>query len=107
MDLNELVKACHQQAVEMGWADHDINIIEQVALLHSECSEALEAWRNNEPISWTDGNGKPQGVASEYADIIIRLGHYIGKEGIDIEYEINRKLEYNVTRGHRHGGKKA
>ena len=58
-------------------------------------------------MSWTDEGGKPQGVASEYADILIRLGHYIRLDGIDIEYEVKRKLAFNQTRPFRHGNKLA
>ncbi|SRR5258708_2824746 len=107
MTVAELISRSYQGAVDKGWTVKEIPIIEQVALLHSECSEALESWRNNEPLSWTDNKGKPQGVASEYADLFIRLGHFIRKEGIDVEYEIRRKWAYNATRPYRHGDKRA
>lgn len=107
MTIDEMVARCYQQAVDKGWTEKDVTVIEQVALLHSEVSEALESWRNGEPLSWTDKDGKPQGVASEYADIMIRLGHYLTQLHIDIEYEVKRKLEYNMTRPYRHGDKKA
>lgn len=81
--------------------------MEAIALCHSELSEALESWRNHEPVSWTDGAGKPQGVASEFADVIIRLGHYAEIFGINLSAEVERKLAYNATREYRHGGKRA
>lgn len=112
MTLNELVERCLEQAKKLGWAGIEpVPIPEQIALIHSEASEALESWRNKEPQSWShpDKNGiaKPEGLASEYADIIIRIGHYCGALGIDLEYEVKRKLAYNMTRGFRHGGKLA
>lgn len=60
-----------------------------------------------------DGNGgckaksdKPEGVAIELADAIIRILDYCGEAGIDIEEAIAIKHEYNKTRPYRHGGKK-
>lgn len=87
----------------MGWGEP--GIVEQIALIHSEASEALESFRNNEPLYWKDDKGKPQGVASEYADIIIRVLHYCGVLGIDISAAVEEKIVYNRTRGYRHGGK--
>ncbi len=48
-------------------------------------------------------NPKPEGFASELADIIIRLGDMSGDLGIDLDYEINRKLAFNATRAYKHG----
>jgi NTP pyrophosphatase (non-canonical NTP hydrolase) len=105
MTITEMVEKCYSNAVTLGWAEKPVPIPEQIALVHSEASEALEAFRNHEPITWTDEHNKPQGVGSEFADILIRIGHYSKLNGIDLEYEVSRKLEFNLTRGHRHGGK--
>lgn len=107
MILKEMQRRCYKQAVELGWNERPVPFPEQIALIHSEASEALESYRNGDPVSWTDESGKPQGIASEFADIIIRLGHYAELNGIDLEAEIERKLSYNMTRGYRHGGKLA
>lgn len=49
---------------------------------------------------------KPEGIAVELADCIIRIFDYCGKAGIDIEEVIKAKHEYNKSRPYRHGGKK-
>lgn len=49
---------------------------------------------------------KPEGVAVELADCVIRILDYCGHAGIDIEEAIRIKHEYNKTRPYRHGGKK-
>ena len=50
---------------------------------------------------------KPLGVASEAADILVRLLDFCGENGIDLEAEYEKKMAYNRTRSYRHGGKKA
>src|ERR1700675_128719 len=69
-----------------GWHENCATCPEAMALLHSEVSEALDAWRkwglddatryvalgdNGEDIPRV--NPKPEGVGSEFADIFIRL----------------------------------
>lgn len=105
MTIKELVEASYLGAKNNGWMEKVIEVPEQVALICSEACEGLEAWRDKQPYSWVDEKGKPQGIASEYADILIRVAHYSKLLGIDLESEILRKLEYNKTRGYRHGGK--
>ena len=48
---------------------------------------------------------KPEGVAVELADCIIRILDFCGKERIDIENILQAKHEYNKTRPYKHGGK--
>lgn len=48
---------------------------------------------------------KPEGFPTELADVLIRCFDSISRYGIDITFEIRRKLAYNLTRGYRHGGK--
>jgi NTP pyrophosphatase (non-canonical NTP hydrolase) len=49
---------------------------------------------------------KPEGLAIELADCMIRIMDYCGGAGIDIEKAIKIKHEYNKTRPFKHGGKK-
>ena len=119
--LNELAKEIHENAVEHGWWDEPRSFGEVDALCHSELSEALEEHRDGRPMLWfrcpddgiACGRGdvscvkkpKPEGVAVEMADCIIRILDWCGKEGIDIDKIIRLKMEYNKTRPYRHGGK--
>lgn len=48
---------------------------------------------------------KPCGIPSELADIIIRVLHFSGKHGVDIEKAVIEKMAYNATREFRHGNK--
>lgn len=107
---------------KLGWYDQEVPFPEAVALLHSEVSEALEAWRQwglwdgtyhvsaEKYVRGENLNGrppKPEGVGSEFADVFIRLLHYSALFGIDLEAEYERKLAYNRTRPYRHGEKRA
>ena len=62
----------------------------------------------NPEVTYSEGVvAKPEGVPSELADVVIRALDAAGAWGIDLETVIEEKLAYNVTRGHRHGGKAA
>jgi NTP pyrophosphatase (non-canonical NTP hydrolase) len=67
-----------------------------LALITSEASEALEAFRV----------GDKENFAEELADVVIRCLDCAAGLGIDMDDTLNRKLEKNRHRGYRHGGKK-
>lgn len=93
--IKELQKEAHETAKEKGFHEN-WNFGTAIALIHSEATEALEAYRNGRPNSY---------VAEELADIVIRtmdLAHYLN---IDLSKEIIMKMKINKQRPHKHGGK--
>ncbi len=84
-----------------------------VALLHSECSELLEAWRKGRLDAPSDhGDAMREAgcevmtcAAEEIADIIIRALHTAHALGVNPEHAVRDKLEFNATREFRHGNK--
>lgn len=80
---------------------------EDIALFHSELSEALECLRGHAMphVIWTGSDGKPEGVAVELADVIIRIADCCYERDIPLADAIDAKLRYNETRPYRHGGR--
>lgn len=128
--LTEWAHCIHDIAVSHGWwesedgkcDDGDRPFPEIVALCHSELSEALEEYRIGRPMAYIDpgfpheyvedpkiwpDNDKPEGIAVEMIDCIIRILDWMGHEGIDVDTLMEKKVKYNEGREHRHGGKKA
>ena len=105
LTINEFAEMVHSNAVDHGWWDEERSFGDIVALCHSELSEALEAYRNGEPMIWVN-NGKPDGMATELGDCVIRIFDYLAMKGIDIEEMLFMKHCYNVTRPYKHGGKR-
>ena len=123
--MNELAREIHENAIAHGWWDGQERKLPEILMLTvSELAEALEEYRDGAPLFYCDaydenicgncmsqrgacvqGNRKPEGIAVELADAIIRILDYCGKAEINIESVIRLKHEYNKTRPYRHGGK--
>lgn len=85
-----------------GWWDWERNDGELIALMHSELSEALEGLRKNKQ---SDKIGGFLSVEEELADAIIRIMDMAVARGYRVAQAIEEKIEYNKTRGYKHGGK--
>lgn len=107
MDIKQIQKEIHQNAVEHGWWEEERNFGELIALVHSELSEALEEVRAGKGYTETyykeDRPDKPEGVPSELADVVIRVMDMCEHFGIDLEEIIQIKHEYNKKRPYKHG----
>lgn len=78
-----------------SWGDEN-QIPADLALIHSEVSEALEAFRKDDR----------DGFAEELADVMIRvIGLAYGLE-IDLGGQVVAKMAKNRERAFKHGGKK-
>jgi NTP pyrophosphatase (non-canonical NTP hydrolase) len=113
MTIKEWQRELHQGARDRGWYDGELGeksklrITSLLCLVHSEVSEALEDLRDHrmETVGYISAGGKPVGFPSELADVVIRVLDMAEWLGIDMEKEIERKNQFNKTRGHKHGGK--
>lgn len=93
MTLSELSEFCHGVAKEKGFWDKERNIGEALMLIVTEIAEAMEAHRIED-----DANFK-----EELADTFIRLLDLCGGLNIDIEAEIEQKMQINKKRPYKHG----
>lgn len=100
----------------------------RLALITTEVAEAIEELRNGRAVdemwysakvnggtyAWNAGEqpevlsdviGKPEGVPSEIADVVIRAFDFADEAGFDLAAIIAEKLAYNATRPAMHGRK--
>jgi NTP pyrophosphatase (non-canonical NTP hydrolase) len=103
IDIDELAFQIHNNAVDKGfWEPNNGTIfyLKQIAMIHSECSEVLEAIRKEK------GDGQ---VVEELADILIRtLDLWAGlvRDGYtkeSIAKVLVKKTEINKERPQMHG----
>lgn len=107
--IDALIEEAHGNAKSKGWWPAEdlarVPVAEKIALIHSEASEALEDFRDGKMAETFTEKGKPEGLPSELADVVIRVADLAGALGIDLGAAIANKMEFNRTRPHRHGGK--
>lgn len=115
MNYNEFSKEVHENSIAHGWWDDERSVGEIIALCHSEVSEALEEYRAVRPNVWWEcklsaridnmtndekcegctymgtspacvkGTAKPEGIAVELADCIIRCFDWFGCMRFDVD----------------------
>lgn len=100
--MAEWAKEIHENAVAHGWWEEDRTISEICALIHSELSEALEEARAARPMMYVmdEYNGeyiqnpkyfgakKPEGIAVELADAVIRMLDWMAYCGQEYRLDI-------------------
>ena len=85
MDLKATQKVIYQNKIDKGFNIKDIN--KEFCLLYGEVSEAYEAWRKQE-----------SSIGEELTDVAIYLLGLSEILGIDLEKEIESKIEVNKNR---------
>ena len=126
MTIKALIKKCHNLAVEKGFWDDFRNNSELLMLIVSELGEACEALRKDNRAkkeeyikAYKESKINEGSILSnlcfeakikntfedEIADTMIRLFDLAGGLGIDLEWYIKKKLEYNKSRPEKHGKK--
>jgi NTP pyrophosphatase (non-canonical NTP hydrolase) len=107
--LEKLIEEIYKTACDKGWyEDKRVSFGDTITNIHGEVSEVWEEFRNHRAMNevYLDEKGKPCGIPTEMADIIIRVFSACQYYGIDIEEAIKTKMEFNKTREWKHGGKK-
>ena len=103
--VGALVEACHGASTARGWWN-DIEtgesmisrphiVGEKIALIHSEISEALEAYRKDLP---DDKLPHRPGIEVELADAVIRICDLAGVLKLDLGGAVQEKMHFNSVR---------
>jgi hypothetical protein len=113
---NELRDRSYAQAVKSGWWDTPRKTEELLMLMISELSEATEEVRNQRPALYQvrnevasghlvtpDSAGwdhsedrKPEGIAVELVDVVIRIADWYGKNKRSLENDVHRLVTGNT-----------
>lgn len=107
MNINDIGKEADAINAANGWETFETldfmtgvslnvpKLCTHMALVHSEVSEATEAIRHRDYTNFCE----------EMADVVIRVASICHGLGIDLQTEIENKMEKNKGRGLHHGGK--
>lgn len=113
MTIQEMQDRAWKRSEDSGFhsSPEQLNIPSKLMLVVSELSEALEEYREGKPLVYFSGSGldllsKPEGIAAELADAVIRIGDLAGILNFDLEQAVITKMAYNDTRSYMHGRKK-
>lgn len=125
MNLNEWANEIHQNAVNHGFWEPKPDFNTSLMLIVGELAEAMEEHRAGRPMEYKkciatgdvcikmpvlcDGcmahrmPRKPEGIAVEMIDALIRILDWCGAEGLDVERLVQEKHKYNKSRPYKHG----
>jgi len=96
--ITEWTNECYKSSKEKGFWDKERNVGEALMLIVSELGEAIEAHRHGKL-----GLEEKDTFEDELADTAIRLFDLCGGLNIDLERQIEWKMEFNKSREVRHG----
>ncbi len=92
--LNRKMMEVREMADAKGFSAREERIWEMLALIHSEISEATDAYKKGAPS---------EKVGEELIDAIIRILHLLSALGVDAEEQYQHKMEKNWARPYRFG----
>lgn len=132
LDFNTIAEEIFLANKAKGFDKTDGNVAEGLMLISSEAHEALEAHRSDRFADVEAFNSRFSNLLNivrspaesneafiqifeqeikdtyedEIADTLIRVFDWAGRRGIDLNFHVKKKLEYNKTRPYKHGNKK-
>ncbi|MBC7263989.1 MAG: hypothetical protein H5T64_06475 [Chloroflexi bacterium] len=92
--LNVKMRQVRELTDAKGFSSDPSRIWEMLALIHSEISEATDAYKKGEPT---------EKVGEELIDAIIRILHLLSALDLDAEALFQHKMEVNWSRPQKYG----
>ncbi|MBM4429130.1 MAG: hypothetical protein FJ026_02125 [Chloroflexi bacterium] len=92
--LNIKMREVRALADAKGFSADPVRIWEMLALIHSEVSEATDAYKKGEPADK---------VGEELIDAIIRILHLLSALDLDAEELFEQKMKINWSRPYKYG----
>jgi len=97
MNLNDIGREAFATAHSKGFYNTTPTVPERLCLVHSEVSEADEAFRKSEFSLFILPSGKPVGLPSELADIIIRVADAATWLEVDLDKAVKQTRLQTLT----------
>lgn len=120
MNINELAKEVHKNAVARGEWDGPPALPEVLCSIHAELTSALQEWKEGNPVVYgtcaispkdckysaicdnvgkpgKDGPCKPEGLAAELADVILHTIDLMAALGVDVDAVVTAKHRWNLN----------
>ena len=92
-DLNDYVRLVRALCDAKGFSSDPDQFWQMLALIHTEVSEATDAYKKGEPL---------EAVGEELIDAIIRIFHMLSAMGVDAEALFQAKMAKNWARPYRY-----
>ncbi len=92
-DLNEKMRQVRALADAKGFSSDPSRIWEMLALIHTEVSEATDAYKKGEAM---------EHIGEELADAIIRILHLMSALNLDAEQLFQEKMKRNWERPYKY-----
>ncbi len=101
--VRALQNEAYTTALTHGWWENPPDIPEALALAQVELAEAFMAWQEGDRLFHYVA-GKPEGFASELADVIVYCLSIAGATGVDVAEALMHKMSWNARREDRPRG---
>lgn len=107
--ISSVARFCNDQAIAMGFLDKERSLGDMLTLINTEMSELFEAHRHGTSDDPSEHIPDYTQKEEEWADIGVRWFCHAIEDGVSpirLGEAFVAKLQFNRTRGYRHGGKR-